>query len=67
MADELRIKCEVWSRCVGYLRPVSGWNVAKRAEFRERTLYDNAVKEQAPPAFEPDAAFQVGALGRGDI
>jgi len=29
-------ECEVYSRVVGYLRPVNQWNVGKRAEFAER-------------------------------
>ena len=32
-------KCEVWSRVVGYFRPVSSWNVAKVQEFKERKAY----------------------------
>lgn len=28
--------CEVYSRIVGYLRPVQQWNVGKREEFKER-------------------------------
>lgn len=35
-----KIPCEVYSRIVGYLRPVENWNVAKQLEFKERTLYD---------------------------
>ncbi len=31
-----RQKCEVYSRVVGYLRPVSQWNDGKQAEFNER-------------------------------
>ena len=31
-----RQKCEVYSRVVGYLRPVSQWNDGKQAEFKER-------------------------------
>lgn len=31
--------CEVYSRVVGYLRPVKQWNVGKRAEFVERKTY----------------------------
>jgi hypothetical protein len=27
---------EVYSRCVGYLRPVKNWNKAKQAEFKMR-------------------------------
>ncbi len=30
------IECEVYSRVVGYFRPVSQWNDGKRQEFSER-------------------------------
>jgi len=36
---EVRVKgipCEVYSRVVGYYRPVQSWNVGKRQEFKER-------------------------------
>ena len=29
-------KCEVYSRVVGYLRPVQQWNLGKKQEFEER-------------------------------
>ncbi len=32
-------RCEVYSRVVGYLRPVAQWNAGKQAEFRERRAY----------------------------
>ena len=31
--------CEVYSRIVGYLRPLSQWNVGKKQEFKEREEY----------------------------
>ena len=31
--------CEVYSRVVGYLRPVSQWNEAKQAEFKDRKVF----------------------------
>jgi ribonucleoside-triphosphate reductase (formate) len=34
-----RTRCEVFSRIVGYLRPVSQWNDGKAAEFEMRKLY----------------------------
>lgn len=34
-----RQSCEVFSRIVGYLRPVSQWNDGKQAEFGERKTY----------------------------
>jgi len=35
-----RIKCEIYSRPVGYLRTVSSWNDAKKEEFADRNTYD---------------------------
>ncbi|MDR3307126.1 MAG: anaerobic ribonucleoside-triphosphate reductase [Endomicrobium sp.] len=32
-------KCEVYSRVVGYLRPVSLWNEGKKEEFKIRKTY----------------------------
>lgn len=32
-------ECEVYSRVVGYLRPVQQWNVGKQQEFKERKEY----------------------------
>ena len=37
--DSRRIPCEVYSRCVGYIRPLSQWNIGKQEEFRERKTY----------------------------
>ena len=31
-------KCEVYSRVVGYLRPVQGWNDGKKEEFALRKM-----------------------------
>ncbi len=36
-------KCEVYSRVVGYLRPVAQWNDAKQEEFRDRKLFDASI------------------------
>ena len=32
-------RCEVYSRVVGYLRPVSQWNEGKQAEYSHRKTY----------------------------
>ncbi|MBN1118070.1 MAG: ribonucleoside triphosphate reductase [Bacteroidales bacterium] len=36
--------CEVFSRIVGYLRPVEQWNDGKQEEFKERKLFDKMIK-----------------------
>jgi ribonucleoside-triphosphate reductase len=38
-AEELnkkRTKCEVYSRVVGYIRPVQQWNDGKQSEYADR-------------------------------
>ncbi|HNS32497.1 MAG TPA: anaerobic ribonucleoside-triphosphate reductase [bacterium] len=32
--------CEVYSRVVGYLRPLKQWNSGKQAEWKARKVYD---------------------------
>jgi ribonucleoside-triphosphate reductase len=41
-------KCEVYSRVVGYLRPVDQWNDGKQSEFRIRQTFDRAITIAAP-------------------
>jgi len=33
--------CAVYSRVVGYLRPVDNWNNGKKAEYKKRKLFKN--------------------------
>ena len=33
-------RCEVYSRCVGYVRPVQQWHEGKQAEFKDRVTYE---------------------------
>ena len=40
MQNVNRTKCEVYSRVVGYLRPINQWNDGKRAEFDDRQTFD---------------------------
>ena len=37
---ECGTECEVYSRIVGYIRPVKQWNKGKRAEFRARKTFN---------------------------
>jgi len=34
-----RQKCEVFSRSMGYIRPIQNFNIGKRAEFEERKTF----------------------------
>jgi anaerobic ribonucleoside-triphosphate reductase len=42
-----QVACEVYSRIVGYLRPVQDWNKGKQQEFAERKTYT------VPPSVSP--------------
>jgi ribonucleoside-triphosphate reductase len=41
--------CEVYSRVVGYLRPVDQWNDGKQAEFAMRKTFDKSLVVAAAP------------------
>ena len=47
---ECNRECEVYSRIVGYLRPLSQWNAAKQAEFKVRETYDHKSVAIGTPA-----------------
>lgn len=33
------VKCQIYSRVVGYFRPVSEWNKGKKEEFKDRKVF----------------------------
>ena len=39
-------ECEIFSRVVGYFRPIKHWNRGKQAEFNDRKNYDIKIKER---------------------
>jgi anaerobic ribonucleoside-triphosphate reductase len=39
-AAQKTTECEIYSRVVGYIRPVNQWNKGKQQEFRDRTTFD---------------------------
>jgi hypothetical protein len=42
----VKTKCEVYSRVVGYIRPVSNWNDSKQAEFSDRNMFDSKEEKK---------------------
>ena len=48
----VKTKCEVWSRSVGYLRPVEQWNEGKQQEFEDRQTFDKQLQDQTLPKKE---------------
>ena len=35
-----RTPCEIFARCMGYIRPVSAYNTWKKSEFYSRKYFD---------------------------
>ena len=46
MGEKKKVQeCEIYSRVVGYLSPVSEWNDGKKEEFEQRQTYE--IPEEA--------------------
>jgi len=43
--ESQRTECEVYSRVVGYMRPVKQWNRGKQQEFYDRKMFDMKEKK----------------------
>lgn len=39
LSDDERQPCEVWTRVMGYHRPVASFNIGKKGEHRERKFF----------------------------
>ena len=39
LKDEERTKCEIWTRVMGYYRPINYWNPGKQQEHKDRKYY----------------------------
>ena len=39
LKDSERQPCEVWTRVMGYHRPVQSFNIGKKGEFEERKYF----------------------------
>jgi len=39
LTDEERQRCEVWTRVMGYHRPVASFNIGKKGEHAERCFF----------------------------
>ncbi len=51
LKDSERQPCEVWTRVMGYHRPVQSFNIGKKGEFNERKCFTEASAERhADPA-----------------
>ena len=39
LSDDERQRCEVWTRVMGYHRPVASFNIGKKGEHAERCFF----------------------------
>jgi anaerobic ribonucleoside-triphosphate reductase len=39
LKEEERTRCEIWTRVMGYHRPVTAWNAGKQSEHQERKYF----------------------------
>jgi len=47
LRDDERTRCEIWTRVMGYHRPVSAFNAGKRSEHNERRYFTERPDERA--------------------
>lgn len=47
LPEEERTRCEVWTRVMGYHRPVAAWNPGKQSEHAERCYFIEPGGENA--------------------
>jgi len=46
--DAERQPCEVWTRVMGYHRPVESFNIGKKAEHRQRRFFRETPATEKP-------------------
>jgi hypothetical protein len=48
LGDDERQPCEVWTRVMGYHRPVASFNVGKKGEHQQRRFFEEARANLGP-------------------
>ena len=57
-----RTKCEVYSRVVGYLRPIQQWNEGKQAEWKDRKTFECEDLEKHKNTGEKELKEEIAVL-----
>ena len=56
-----RQKCEVFSRSMGFIRPIENFNIGKRSEFEERkTFKENVIFSTLRKLFKKESDMPCG-------
>jgi len=64
------IPCEVYSRIVGYYRPIRSWNPGKQAEYLAREMVDVGTGGELQPrakTIPPAKPYTVGPVMADDV
>lgn len=56
LSDDERQPCEIWTRVMGYHRPMSSFNTGKKGEFHERRYFQESRCELDAPQRQARAA-----------
>ena len=48
LSDDERQPCEVWTRVMGYHRPVASFNIGKKGEHAERRFFREERAQRHP-------------------
>jgi anaerobic ribonucleoside-triphosphate reductase len=48
LTDDERQRCEVWTRVMGYHRPVASFNIGKKGEHAERRFFAEEQAQRRP-------------------
>jgi len=55
-----KVPCEIYSRVVGYFRPIQNWNDGKKQEFFDRKTYsEKASLNSKVELIEPELKAEV--------
>ncbi len=54
LSEDERQPCEVWTRVMGYYRPVSFFNTGKKGEFHERVEFVEPSRRWARELTKPE-------------
>jgi hypothetical protein len=54
LRDDERQPCEVWTRVMGYHRPVASFNTGKKGEFAERLHFEECRAHLLPSELQAE-------------
>lgn len=46
LTDAERQRCEIWTRVMGYHRPLASFNIGKKGEFHERKYFNEQCAQR---------------------